>query len=246
MRGEHLGSMYCKRRMRASLAAGSLLALLAIARCTHADVVELKDGRRMEGTFKGASPAIVALDVAGRTVTFPFADVRAVYFGEAPEARVAAQPAPAPEPAGHGPEANAALAALQAVQASVAQGATYGDYAARVSESRAVVETFLQNPAAPDSGLKAVMNAGVRLYALGVEAWGVRLRKTGYESLAADPAADLCPALSEKIRGARDQGLLKPTPQGHGIGVAAGLPQILTCAGERVDEASRMMRDPGR
>ena len=200
----------------------------------------------MEGTFKGASPAIVAIDVAGRTVTFPFADVRAVYFGEAPAAKPVPEPVATVEPAGRGRDASAALAALQAVQASSAQGPTYGDFATRVSESRAVVETFLQNPAATDDGLKAVMNAGIRLYALGVEAWGVRLRKTGYEALAADPAADLCPALSEKIREARDQGLLKPTPQSQGIGVAAGLPQILTCASERVDDATRMMRDPGK
>ena len=48
--------------MRLSLAAGSVLALV-VAHSARADVVELKDGRRMERTFKGASPAIVALDV---------------------------------------------------------------------------------------------------------------------------------------------------------------------------------------
>ena len=232
--------------MRTRVLARFVLGLLMLARCAYADVVELKDGRRMEGTFKGASPAIVAIDVGGRTVTFPFADVRAVYFGEAVPAKPVPEPAATVEPAARGRDAGAALAALQAVQAAAGQGPTYGDFATRVSESRAVVETFLQNPAATDDGLKAVMNAGIRLYALGVEAWGVRLRKTGYEALAAEPAADLCPALSDKIREARDQGLLKPTPQSQGIGVAAGLPQILTCASERVDDATRMMRDPGK
>jgi len=209
----------------------------------------------MEGTFRGASPAIVALDVAGRTVTFPFEDVRAVYFGAltppppepnpVPESCPVVEPPPVPEGCAHGPEASAALAALQAVQAAVVRGAKYQDFASRVSESRAAVETYLQNPAGEDGGLKCVMNAGIKLYALGVDAWGARLRKGGYETLGADPAADLCPALREKIRGARDQGLLKPTPQGQGIGVAAGLPQILTCAAERVDEAARMLNDTG-
>jgi hypothetical protein len=155
-----------------------------------------------------------------------------------PETRVATAPPV------HGPDASAALAALQALQASVVKGPTYRDYAARVSESRAAVETFMQNPAALDGGLKAVMNAGIKLYALAVDAWGVRLRKSGYEALAADPAADLCPALRDKMRGAREHGLLKATPQSQGIGVAAGLPQILACAGERVDEAARMMAPP--
>ena len=252
--------------MRASPVARSLLVLVLAASPARADVVELKDGRRVEGTFRGASPAIVAIEVGGRTTTFPFEEVRALYFGSAP-APPPVPPEPAPsgpappntssketpapvdravalEPPTHGPDASAALAALQALQAAVVKGPTYRDYTSRVSESRATVETFMQNPAAPDDGLKAVMNAGIRLYALAADAWGVRLRKSGYEALASDPAADLCPALRDKMRGARDQGLLKATPQSQGIGVAAGLPQILACAGERVDEAARIMAPP--
>src|SRR5215471_934220 len=104
--------------MRTRVLARFVLGVLMLARCAHADVVELKDGRRVEGTFKGASPAIVAIDVAGRTVTFPFADVRAVYFGEAPAAKPVPEPVATVEPAGRGRDASAALAALQAVQAS--------------------------------------------------------------------------------------------------------------------------------
>lgn len=254
--------------MRASPVARSVLALVLVlvAGPAHADVVELKDGRRVEGTFRGASPAIVAVEVGGRTMTFPFEEVRALYFGSAPAPQPTAPepgpsgPAPAVpstkdlpapvdrpavgEPPAHGPDASAALAALQALQAAVVKGPTYRDYASRVSESRATVETFVQNPAAPDDGLKAVMNAGIRLYALAADAWAVRLRKSGYEALANEPAADLCAALRDKMRGAREQGLLKATPQSQGIGVAAGLSQILACAGERVDEAARIMAPP--
>lgn len=120
---------------------------------------------------------------------------------------------------------------------------SYRDYAPRVIDVRAAVQTFVQNPASGASDLKAAMNAAISLYALGAEAWNARLRNTGYESLAANTAADLCPALGKKMMEAREQGVLKPTALGTGIGVAAGLPQIWSCAGERVDDSARLMGD---
>ena len=230
------------------------LAVLLVVTAAAADVVELKDGRRVEGTFKGASPAIVAIDVGGRTVTFEFEDVRALYFGPleppAPASLPASVPSavppptpgpPAPETPAPGPDARAALDALRALQGIVAAGVSYRDYAARVIDVRATVQTFVQNPASGDNGLKAAMNAAISLYALGAEAWNARLRNTGYESLAANAAAELCPALGKKMMEARDQGVLKATALGTGIGVAAGLPQIWSCAAERVDESMRLM-----
>src|SRR5439155_2055929 len=80
--------------MRATQA-GVLAILMTVAAPACADVVELKDGRRLEGTFKGASPAVVAIDVGGRTVVIDAQEVRGLYFGAAPPA-----PAPRPAPAG--------------------------------------------------------------------------------------------------------------------------------------------------
>jgi hypothetical protein len=145
-----------------------------------------------------------------------------------------------------GSDARAALAALRALQAAVSAGVSYREYAPRVIETVATVETFVRNPASGESGVKAVMNAAMSLHTLAVEAWNVRIRKAGYEELAANPAADLCPALRAKMMTAREQGLLKPTPLSAGIGVAAGLPQIWSCAGEKVDEAARLLTSPAK
>jgi hypothetical protein len=262
--------------------------ILSLGGGASADVLELKDGRRIEGKLKGASPAVVAIDVAGRTVVFEFSQVRALYFGDAPPAppvaasppagsappqppRGASPPPPAgapppPQPdaappppsvaapapstgegsvAGRAPAAgggaSAALAALHGLKDAVAAGVSFRDYTPLVIKARASVQTYLQNPAAPESELKAVMNAAMGLYTLAGQAWGARLRKAGYESLSANPAADLCPGLMEKLESAREQGLLKPTPLGQGIGLAAGLPQIWACAGDKVDEATRLL-----
>jgi hypothetical protein len=244
--------------MRVTMAAVIVSVVVSLGAPALADVLELKDGRRIEGKLKGASPAIVAIDVGGRTMVFESGDVRALYLGDAPPvpappaaAAPVAMPAPeekiAPPQPIVGREATAALEALRGLQDVVARLSRdkgtmgQGDYTSRVIKARATVQTYLQNPAAPESDVKALMNAAMSLYTLAGHAWGVRLRKAGYESLAANPAADLCPDLMEKMETAREQGLLKPNPLGQGIGVAAGLPQIWACAGEKVDEVARLM-----
>jgi hypothetical protein len=61
-----------------------LLVLLAVPALAGADVVELVNGERVEGTGVRASPDHVTVQVGGRTVIFDRAQVRAVYFGSAP------------------------------------------------------------------------------------------------------------------------------------------------------------------
>jgi hypothetical protein len=61
-----------------------LLALLAVPAIAGADVVELLNGERVEGSGVRASPDHVTVQVGGRTVIFDRAQVRAVYFGSAP------------------------------------------------------------------------------------------------------------------------------------------------------------------
>ena len=51
---------------------------------TFADVVELKTGQRIEGTFKGADDASVRIEVGGQVVTFTPEQVRAIYYGSSP------------------------------------------------------------------------------------------------------------------------------------------------------------------
>src|SRR5262245_23030437 len=44
------------------------------------DVVELKSGQRVEGSFKSADEIAVRIDVGGRIVTFKPHDVHAIYY----------------------------------------------------------------------------------------------------------------------------------------------------------------------
>ena len=46
-----------------------------------ADVVELRNGQRVEGTFQGADDSAVRIEVGGHIMTFAPAEVRAIYYG---------------------------------------------------------------------------------------------------------------------------------------------------------------------
>jgi hypothetical protein len=69
-----------------------LLALLAVPAIAGADVVELLNGERVEGTGVRESPDHVTVQVGGRTVILDRAQVRAVYFSPPPPCGPARQP----------------------------------------------------------------------------------------------------------------------------------------------------------
>jgi hypothetical protein len=46
-----------------------------------ADVVELRNGQRVEGTFQGADDRAVRIEVGGHIMTFAPAEVRTIYYG---------------------------------------------------------------------------------------------------------------------------------------------------------------------
>jgi hypothetical protein len=61
------------------------LAVLLVPGLATADVVELANGERVEGAAVRTSPDHVTIQVGGRTVIFGREQVRAVYFGPAPQ-----------------------------------------------------------------------------------------------------------------------------------------------------------------
>ena len=75
-----------KPLVTAALLAVSLMSVPPVS----ADVIELRTGERVEGTFKGADDSAVRIEIDGRLVTFAPAQVRAIYYGSAPASTTAA------------------------------------------------------------------------------------------------------------------------------------------------------------
>jgi hypothetical protein len=67
--------------MKTLLRAIPLIASLALAVSAAADVLETRQGRAVEGTFRGATEQMIHFEVGGALQAFPVAEVRALRFG---------------------------------------------------------------------------------------------------------------------------------------------------------------------
>jgi hypothetical protein len=169
---------------RASLAVLAA-AILVAATGAAADVLELRNGERIEGKLQQATPAFVAIDVDGRIMTYPTDQVLAIRFGT-PPAGAAGGPAPGPAPpsvrtpapgiasppagALRSPQAREALAALQGFRDSLGAGVTYKEYATRLAEVRKKVERVPRGGLAPAESLTPLETA-LRYYTSAATAW---------------------------------------------------------------------------
>jgi len=158
-----------------------------------ADVVELKTGERIEGTFKQANAAGVVIEVGGQAINMPLGKVRAIYFGAAP-----ASPAQA-----HGSTSSDALDALKGLNSVTTSGITYRDYAPRVLDAKVRVDRYMASAA--DGDMKTRIGVAMRYYELASTAWGANITKdysranqVGLE-LRADPSLNSCPGVQRVI-----------------------------------------------
>jgi hypothetical protein len=86
--------------MKTLLCAIPLIASLALAASAAADVLETRQGRAVEGIFRGATEQMIHFEVGGALQAFPVAEVRALRFGRtgAPTTAQGAAAAPAVQP----------------------------------------------------------------------------------------------------------------------------------------------------
>ena len=205
-----------------------------------ADVVELRNGQRVEGTFKGADDSAVRIEVDGRIVTFAPAEVRAIYYGPAP-APTAATPLPA-----QFPERDEAIGALAMLRSVAHGGVTYQEYAPRVGQAQIAVDRYLQ----AEDGAPAVKGAIVdsfHFYALAGTAWNAGRSRGNYAAVGTDPALNRCePAqqvIAESKRRApfiwRSKGAGEATTTGMVI-ANDGLAALWSCASDRLAAAERL------
>lgn len=202
-----------------------------------ADVVELRSGQRVEGTFKRVDDSAVRIEVGGRIVTFAPAEVREIYYGPA-----LAPPAPVQRPA-QLPERDEALAVFRSVERT---GVTYQEYAPRLSEAQVAVDCYLQ----AEDGAPAVKGAiadSFHFYAFAGTAWKAGLSRGNYAAVGTDSALKRCePAqqvIAESKRRApfiwRSKGAGEATTTGMVI-ADEGLAALWSCASDRLAAAERL------
>jgi hypothetical protein len=203
------------------------VALLGLAAPAAAgDVVELKTGRRIQGTFKGADDAAVRIEVNGKIVMLKPAQVKAIYYGATPEASMSQQAA--------GEEA---LRVLTALRAMTADRPTYGQYVGRLGYARFRANLLL--PKVTDSALASAVSTSLRFFAAARDIWAA------VDMVQADPfpararvedlravvlkAQDGCAAL-QRIQSANVNEVL-----------AAAVPAAWSCASDKIGDVEQLL-----
>lgn len=206
-------------------------ALLGLARPATADVIELKTGQRVEGSFKGADQTAVRIEIGGQVLTFKPEQVRAIYYGAAPAVA-----------SGSSSVAQAAMWALKGLQ-SVTTGAaslTYEQYAVRVLDAKVVVDRYLETPEAR-GGARDKVSEAMHFSALATNVEN-RRRRMGTEvtEIAPDKAVEACPQMQQ---------FMKSHKLRDGVTVLWTMdvmPVIWSCASEKIAEAERLMGATGK
>lgn len=217
----------------ASLVSAPPLVSIPTAR---ADVVELRSGERVEGTFKSADDSAVRIEVDGRLATYPPREVRAIYFGPAP-----AKVAPVPIA-----ERDDAIGALDGLRAVAQRTVTYQEYAPRVNDVKGVVDRYLQK----EDGAPAVKFAiadSFHYYALAEAAWKAGLSRGNYARIGADPALLRCAPAQEVIAESKRKSPFIWRSKGAGEGATTGmviatdgLAALWSCASVKLAEAEKL------
>jgi hypothetical protein len=152
-----------------------LLCIGTEAQVALADVLQLKTGERVEGTFKQASLTDgVVIEIGGQSITIPFAKVRAIYFGAAPVAAPTVS-VPTLSAAPTVSAAKEALDALMELQTVTNVGISYRDYSARTLDVKIKVDRYLRG--SDGDPAKSAIGAAIRYYELASQLWGVAVSK---------------------------------------------------------------------
>ncbi len=212
--------------------------VLSSASFGFADVVELKNGEKIEGTVKQtASSVVVAL--SGQTMTFERDNVRAIYFGAMPAAVTTRSPA-----------ADEALNALKALRSAVESGVNYQEYSSRLNDAKIRVDRYLAQPDASDAAKQAVTRA-MNYYVLARRAWNLKIAGSALpetlRSLGFDRLIEQCVSAKAAIEDTRRFSIKRGTKEDPeaflaGFAMLTDFQSLWRLASERIAEAEEAVK----
>jgi hypothetical protein len=165
--------------------------------------------------------------------------------GDQSVARVAA-PAPPPAPRLRAPEnerpaITQAVGALRDLQSFSKPDLQFRMYFNRVAFAKADVDRYLQT--AKDSDVKTSLREAMALHNLAAAAWRAKTlnEPAKWEAVGDDPAIELCPPV-KRLLTLGEEPPNTTRNQWRGIALAAGVPLLWDCAGERLAEVERALK----
>jgi hypothetical protein len=206
----------------------AISAVVSLSSSVLADVIELKTGQRVEGTFKEATASNVTIEVGGQTITFERGRVRAIHFGAAP---IAAQAS----------ELQEAIKALASMRSVVTSGVGYREYAPRVLDAKVIVDRYLQTSSIGDSEIKGAVRQAIQFYIFVSAAWNVYITKGDYAAIGAHPTLSDCPTALRAVTEYAQRLNQRIDPLTLGVFIQAGFPALWACAADKATAAERLI-----
>jgi hypothetical protein len=167
-----------------------LLPLIALR--LSGDTVELKNGERIDGTFKQATSEGAVIEVAGQAITIPLQKVKAIYLGAAPST-AANSSTPARE----------ALDALRGLQSVTETGLNYRDYATRVLDAKVKVDRYLSAFPNDPPELRKSIGVAMREYELARESWMLNDERSWRGLATSENLQEGCPVVPKLLNDSR-------------------------------------------
>jgi hypothetical protein len=135
-----------------------------------------------------------------------------------------------------------ALGVLRELQSISTVDVPYRVYFNRFSFARAEADRHLAD--VRDAEARAALGDAVALHSLAANAWRAKTlnERDKWETVGQDPAADHCVA-TRRVLGIADEPANMSRAQWRGMALAASIPLLWDCAGERLAEIDRMLRD---
>jgi hypothetical protein len=195
--------------------------ILLTSRTAIADVIELTNGQRVEGSLSQVLDGKVTIEIGGQAITFEQQKVRAIYFGSS-----------APTTTQTPSLAREAIQALKAVQSITTSGVNYQQYAPRVLDAKIVTDRYLQSPESGDQDTRTAVAGAMRFYEFVARAWNVYVAHGDYASVGNDRTLVDCPAADRvmSLSGRAD-------PIEKGIRMHNAFPALWSCASAKIVEA---------
>jgi hypothetical protein len=198
---QSLGQPPPSSRLKGFLIIVGVFCLIALA---SAETVELKTGERIEGVLKSVTGEEVLLEVAGQPLKFPQENVSAIYLAAPPKGRVVNP-------------LDDALGVLKGLQSAVNAGATYGDFAPRVTDAKVHVDQMLSE--APDSPAKTSLAEALGFYVYASNAWNARINKglAQWDALQRNPLFEKCEPLKRACPSSNARASALPEPSASSV-----------------------------
>lgn len=204
-------------------------------------IVQLKNGQKVEGNFKGATSHEIHVEVASQILKFKIDEVSHIIFDNKFFSKEHSNNL---TPISFKSSAKKALRSVKAIQSLIRAGVTYRDYSSKVNDSKIIVDEFLDeyNDSKHEDFNRLIGNA-IGFYNAASLAWSSKITKNEqiYYSIPTNEYCLKCKQLQNTLINL-ENGKYKVGGRDEGLAISYfGIQPLWECAGAAISAADKLL-----